>query len=492
MRKNSKNALLTIAEMHRADALAVASGISAEKLMEAAGKAVADIVLKWGYRKVAVLCGPGNNGGDGFVAARYLADAGLDVKVALLGEFSALKGDAKVNASRWVGDIMELSPAILANADCIIDAVFGAGLSRDVDGVVGDIIDAAVGIPCIAVDVPSGIQGDTGQIMGKAFKADETVTFFSPKPGHFLFPGRQQCGILTIVDIGIPEVVLDEINPKQWRNGPETWKRDYPFPGPGDHKYSRGQVVVVGGSEMTGAARLAVNGAMRAGAGIVSVAVPTEAAIIYRLSLPSAIIRPVRDTGSFSEIVEEDRVTACLVGPGNGMNVATREKTLAALRQKLPVVIDADAISVFEETRDLLFDSIQSPCLMTPHEGEFSRLFEFAGDKVSRAREAAAKSGATILLKGGDTVIAAPDGNVAINVNGPPDLATAGSGDVLAGFAVGLLARGLDPFDAGCMAAWVHGEAARSIGPGLIAEDLPEALPAVLKKLKKFQRIVVQ
>ena len=492
MRKNSKSALLTVAEMYRADALAVASGILGEKLMEVAGKEVADVVLKRGYQKVAVLCGPGNNGGDGFVAARYLAEAGLEVKVALLGGFSGLKGDAKLNAGRWVGDIMEFSPVILTDADCIIDAVFGAGLSRNLENVVVEVIDAADGIPCIAVDVPSGINGDTGQIMGKAFKAKETVTFFRPKPGHFLFPGRQYCGSLTVVDIGIPDVVLDEINPKQRRNGPGAWERDYPFPDPGDHKYSRGQAVVVGGSEMTGAARLAVNGAMRAGAGIVSVAVPTEAAIIYRLSLPSAIVRPVRDTGTFSEILEEERVTACLVGPGNGINVATREKTLATLRQKLPVVLDADAISVFEETRELLFDSIQSPCLLTPHEGEFSRLFEFEGDKVSRAREAAAKSGATILLKGADTVIAAPNGNVAINVNGTPDLATAGSGDVLAGFAVGLLARGLDPFEAGCMAAWLHGEAARVIGPGLIAEDLPDAVPAVLKKLKNFQRTDLQ
>ncbi|MED5575092.1 MAG: NAD(P)H-hydrate dehydratase, partial [Pseudomonadota bacterium] len=372
------------------------------------------------------------------------------------------------------------------------DALFGAGLSREVDGVVGDIIDAAEKIPCIAVDVPSGIHGDTGEIVGKAFNAFETVTFFRPKPGHLLSPGRERCGVLRVVDIGIPEAVLDQINPQQWRNGPETWSRDYPWPEINDHKYSRGHAVVVGGAEMTGAARLAVQSAMRAGAGIVTAAVPTESAIVYRLSLPGAIIHPVRDTGAFIEIVEDERVAACLVGPGNGINVATRERTLAALRQKLPVVLDADAISVFEETRELLFDSIQSPCLMTPHEGEFSRLFDFTGDKVSRVREAAARSGSTILLKGADTVIAAPDGKVAINVNAPPDLATAGAGDVLAGFAIGLLARGLDPFEAACMATWIHGEAARAFGPGLIAEDLPDALPGVLNKLKEIKRTDIQ
>ena len=472
MTNSSNNVLLTVAEMSRADSLAIGSGIAGKDLMEAAGKAVADAVIQRGYRKVAVLCGPGNNGGDGFVAARYLAEVGLIVQLGFLGDVSALKGDAKLNAERWTGDILSLSPAILSGVDCIVDALFGAGLSREVDGVVGDIIDAAEKIPCIAVDVPSGIHGDTGEIAGKAFNAVETVTFFRPKPGHLLLPGRERCGVLSVVDIGIPEAVLDEINPQQWRNAPETWSRDYPWPVINDHKYSRGHAVVVGGAEMTGAARLAVQGAMRAGAGIVTAAVPTESAVVYRLSLPGAIIHPVRDTGAFIEIVEDERVAACLVGPGNGINVSTRERTLAALRQKLPVVIDADAISVFEETRELLFDSIQSPCLMTPHEGEFSRLFDFTGDKVSRVREAAARSGSTILLKGGDTVIAAPDGKVAINVNAPPDLATAGAGDVLAGFAIGLLARGLDPFEAACMATWVHGEAARAFGTGLIAEDL--------------------
>ena len=213
---------------------------------------------------------------------------------------------------------MSLSPAILSGVDCIVDAVFGAGLSREVDGVVGDIIDAAEEIPCIAVDVPSGIHGDTGEIAGKAFNAVETVTFFRPKPGHLLLPGRERCGVLSVVDIGIPEAVLDEINPQQWRNGPETWSRDYPWPEINDHKYSRGHAVVVGGAEMTGAARLAVQSAMRAGAGIVTAAVPTESAIVYQLDLPGAIIHPVRDTGAFIEIVEDERVAACLVGPGNG------------------------------------------------------------------------------------------------------------------------------------------------------------------------------
>ena len=480
--------LLTVEEMGQADAAAIAAGISGERLMEAAGKAVADAVIERGSQRIAVLCGPGNNGGDGFVAARYLRSAGREVRLGLLGEIGNLSGDARINADRWQGSVETLSPDLMRDADCVIDAIFGAGLSRHIEGSAYETIRAIGDRFCVAVDVPSGVHGDSGVVMGIAPKAHKTVTFFRAKPGHLLYPGRAYCGEMVVADIGIPNAVLEEIGPTQWRNGPSSWTSSFPWPSAGDHKYSRGHAVIVGGGEMTGAARLAVQSAMRVGAGIVSIAVPTESAVIYRVSLPGAIIRPVRDTGTFRDIIEEPRVSACLVGPGNGVNVATREKALAVLRQKLPVVLDADAISVFEETRDLLFSSIDSPCLMTPHEGEFERIFKTEGDKVSRVRQAAQLCGATVLLKGADTVIAAPDGRVVINDNAPPDLATAGAGDVLAGFAVGLLARGLDPFDAGCMAAWLHGEAARAFGPGLIAEDLPNALPGVLRELKEMER----
>lgn len=483
------NNLLTVEEMARADAMAIDAGISGEELMEAAGKAVADAVLQSGFERIAVLCGPGNNGGDGFVAARYLAESGKQVRLGLLGSIDALKGDARTNADKWQGETEVLTPEILEDSDCVIDAIFGAGLTRNLDGAVQKTINAIDDRFCIAVDVPSGIHGNTGEIMGTAHKANKTVTFFRLKPGHLLFPGRDYCGDVQLVDIGIPELVLDEISPPQWRNAPDVWETGFPWPEFNDHKYSRGHAVVVGGAEMTGAARLAVQSAMRAGAGIVTVAVPTEAATIYRLSLPGAIIRPVRDTGTFREVIEDQRVSVCLVGPGNGVNVATREKTLAILRQGLPVVLDADALSVFEETRDLLLSNIQSPCLLTPHKGEFDRLFDVAGDKITRVREAARQSGAAVLLKGADTVLAAPDGRVVVNDNAPADLATAGAGDVLAGMATGLMARGLDPFEAGCIAVWLHGEAAKVIGPGLIAEDLPNVLPSVLRYLKEKRGI---
>lgn len=485
-----RSALLTVEEMTDADRRAIAGGISGERLMEAAGRAIAKAVLRRGSTQaVAVLCGPGNNGGDGFVAARYLQEAGCQVRVSLLGRRDALKGDARINADRWTGAVEPLAAQSLDGADCVVDALFGAGLSREIAAEARAVIEAIGGRHCISVDVPSGVHGDTGEVLGVAPRADTTVTFFRPKPGHFLLPGRVHCGRLEVVDIGIPDTVLENIQPKQWRNGPDLWRSAFPWPKLTDHKYSRGHAVVVGGGEMTGAARMAARSALRIGAGIVSVAVPAEAATIYKVALPGVLVRPVRDTGTFREVIEEPRVSACLVGPGNGVNIATREKTLAILQEKRPAVIDADAISVFEETRDLLFSGIAGPCVLTPHTGEFRRLFEESGGKLERVRGAARKAGAVVVLKGADTVIAAPDGRAAINDNAPPELATAGAGDVLAGFIVGLLAQGCEAFDAACMAVWLHGAAAAEFGPGLIAEDLPDCLPGVLRRLGNSQPV---
>ncbi len=302
-------------------------------------------------------------------------------------------------------------------------------------------------------------------------------------------PGRAYCGDVRVADIGIPDNVLDDIAPRQAANAPGLWLDRYPWPALDDHKYSRGHAVVAGGVEMTGAARLAAKAALRVGAGVVSVAVPAEVAIIYRIALPGILVRSIRDTGMFSETIEDERVTACLVGPGNEVNPATRERALAALRSGKRVVLDADALSAFEQTRDLLYSSIEGPCVLTPHEGEFRRLFDSTGDRLTRVREAAALCGAVVLLKGPDTVIAAPDGRAVINENAPPYLATAGAGDVLAGFVLGLLAQGMDPFDAACAAAWLHGAAAAEIGHGLIAEDLGDMLPAVLRKLAAEQKL---
>ena len=292
-------------------------------------------------------------------------------------------------------------------------------------------------------------------------------------------------GDLHVADIGIPDSVLDEIRPAAFANEPDLWAGALRWPRPGDHKYSRGHAVIAGGGEMTGAARLAARAAMRIGAGMTSVLCPPEARAIYASGLVGPLVVASGGPEAFAEYLQDPRRTASLVGPGAGVSDDTRELVFRALASGKPSVLDADALTVFSGAPEALFDAIGgTPAILTPHEGEFARLFDSEGDKPTRARKAAALSGATVLLKGTDTVIAEPDGRIAINANAPPELATAGAGDVLAGLALGLLAQGLPAFEAACAAAWIHGEAATAFGPGLIAEDLPDLVPPVLRKLR--------
>ena len=483
--------LLTVEQMYAADKAAMAGGVSGETLMEAAGTAVARAIReRFSPSPVAILCGPGNNGGDGFVVARHLAAAGWPVTLALLGDAGRLEGDAALMAGRWDGAVDALGTGALDGAGLAVDGLFGAGLGRSIEGAAAEVIAAVAGrgLDCVAIDIPSGVHGDSGEVLGMAAQARLTVTFFRRKPGHLLLPGRALCGETVVADIGIPESVLDDIAPTQFANQPALWRGRFPRPGPGDHKYSRGHAVVVGGgAETTGAARLAARAALRAGSGLVTVASPPDALATYAATLEAVMARPVADDAAFDEFLADPRKNAVLVGPGNGVNETTKRRVLAALAAGKACVLDADALTVFQDDPSELFGAIASPCLLTPHEGEFARLFDagddIGGDKLTRARAAAARSGAAVLLKGGDTVIASPDGRAAINANAPPTLATAGSGDVLAGIALGLLAQGMAPFDAGCAAAWLHGEAAGRFGPGLIAEDLCETLPAALAAL---------
>ncbi len=484
-------AVLTVAETYRADAAAMAAGVPGAELMENAGKAVADAVRsRWRPRPVMVLCGPGNNGGDGFVAARHLAKAGWPVSLALLGARSALKGDAAHHAALWEGEALALSPALLDGGPLVIDALFGAGLSRPLEGAAREVIEAAVSADCplVAVDVPSGLSGDDGRVLGETVcPADLTVTFLRRKPGHLLLPGRVLCGELRVADIGIPESVLQEIAPKTFENAPGLWAEHFRWRGPEDHKYRFGHALVTGGATVTGAARLASRAALRVGAGLVTVACPGETLPIYALSTASVITAPLKCPDDFAELLADPRRNAVLVGPGNGVTEETRARALAALGAGKRVVLDADALSAFQPDPEALFDAIDGDVVLTPHDGEFARLFpelDDGPDRLSRARAAAEASGAVLVLKGGDTVIAAPDGRAAITANAPPELATAGTGDVLAGLVTGLLAQGLPVFEAAAAACWLHGEAARRLGPGLIAEDLSEALPGVLATLK--------
>ncbi len=490
-----RHALLSPQQMSEADRLTIAGGIPGVALMENAGRAVADaLARRWSRRPVLVLCGPGNNGGDGFVAARILAERGWPVRLALLGERAALRGDAAAACGRWTGTIDALGAAPLDGTALVVDALFGAGLARPIEGIAHDVIAALEErrLPVVAVDVPSGVDGTSGQVRGIAPRASLTVTFFRRKPGHLLLPGREHCGEMLVAPIGIAASVLDRLRPDVAANHPKWWWEALPWPGPESHKYTRGHALVAGGAVMTGAGRLAARAAARLGAGLVTVAVAEAAFAVYAAALTGVIVQPVAGPGggidAFRGLLADVRRNAALIGPGAGIDGGTREKTLAILEARKRAVLDADALTVFADDPQALFAAIRSPNMptpvLTPHEGEFARLFDRSGSKLERASRAARASGAVVLLKGSDTVIAAPDGRAAINEGAPSELATAGSGDVLAGMVLGLLAQGMAAFEAAAAAVWLHADAARRIGPGLVAEDLVEAMPAVLAALK--------
>ena len=483
-----KLALLTPAQMGDADSAARAAGIGASRLMEAAGSAVAVAVgARWPMRPVTVLCGPGNNGGDGFVTARHLADAGWPVTLALLGDRDKLSGAAADASKEWRGAVVPFSADVLVGAGIVVDAVFGAGLSRPVDGLALTLIEAlkARRIPTCAIDVPSGLDGETGMVCGAVAPADLTVTFFRKKPGHLLYPGRGLCGDVLLADIGTPDTVVKSIASNTWENGPDLWLDDYPWPQPETYKYKRGEVIVLGGRAITGASRMTAQAASRAGSGMVTLAAPAQVWNIYATSLINAIVVSFDGLAGFQTLLGDKRRNVVAIGPGAGVDESTRQFVLAALATKRATVLDADALTSFAEAPQDLFDAIVGPCVMTPHAGEFMRLFHFEGDKLNRARSAAKLCGAVIVLKGPDTVIASPDGRAVINANAPAQLATGGSGDVLTGFVAALLAQGMAPFEAAAAAVWLHGAAATEFGLGLVAEDLPNALPQVLQKLKR-------
>jgi NAD(P)H-hydrate epimerase len=471
-----------------ADQAAIEAGVSGVALMEAAGAAVANaIAARWCRRPVTVLCGPGNNGGDGFVAARHLQSAGWPVRVGLLGACDTLSGDAAYHAKLWQGKIDPLSAELPQDTGLVIDALFGAGLSRPVTGIAADLLGTISerGLPVCAVDVPSGLDGDSGLVRGVAAAADMTVTFFRKKPGHILLPGRMLCGELIVADIGIPATVLSRVAPDLYENSPELWGPSFPWQQVQGHKYQRGHVLIIGGPFMTGAARLAALACARIGAGLVTVAAPIEAWPVYAGALTGIMVQPVQSPENLSTVLADERRNVLLLGPGAGVSETTRQQALQALASRRSVVLDADAITVFAPEPQSLFRAIKGDCVLTPHAGEFGRIFAHEDNKLRSARTAARLSGAIIVLKGADTIIAAPDGRAAINANAPPYLATGGTGDVLAGLIAGLMAQGMEAFHAACAAVWLHGLAADMFGPGLIAEDLPNMIPRALRRLMR-------
>jgi ADP-dependent NAD(P)H-hydrate dehydratase / NAD(P)H-hydrate epimerase len=492
--------LLTVAAMRRVDAAAIEGGTSGLALMEAAGAAVAARVraqLPAGGR-ILILCGPGNNGGDGFVAARLLAQADYAVDLVLLGDRAALKGDAARAAKAWTGPVGTADPAALPACDLVIDALFGAGLARDLDGTARGLVKAvnAGRAPVLAVDVPSGVDGDTGAVRGAAIRAVETVTFVALKPGHLLEPGRSLCGQLSLADIGTGPAALEAglaACAPAYRNGPDLWARDFPRLTGASHKYTRGHALVLSGpATKTGAARLAARGALRVGAGLVTIASPAAALPENAAHLTAIMLRPCESADDLDDMLTDERLNVILAGPGLGTGEATRERVAVAAAAGRGLVLDADALTSFAGQAPLLAAHLvdgDARAVLTPHAGEFARLFDGTeataegADKVARTRAAARLTGAVVVLKGSDTVIAAPDGRAAINDHGSPYLGTAGSGDVLSGLIAGLLAQGMEPFEAASAGVWLHGDAGLRHGPGLIAEDIPELMPAVLRGL---------
>jgi ADP-dependent NAD(P)H-hydrate dehydratase / NAD(P)H-hydrate epimerase len=496
--------LLSNLEMAQADRLTTAGGMPGIGLMENAGMAVAEAVAarRGPGSRVVVVAGPGNNGGDGFVAARLLAARGYTVDVLLVGERARLQGDAALAAAKWNGAIGAAKPGLLDGADIVVDALFGAGLDRPVDGLARDMIAAmnarhanARPTPVVAIDLPSGINGTSGAVMGDAVSATHTVTFFRKKPGHLLLPGRLHCGSVSVAAIGIPAAVLERIAPHTFENQPALWHDSFPVPRHDGNKYDRGHAVVVSGpSWSTGAARLAARGALRAGAGLVTIASPREALAVNAAASLAVMVRPVDGTAELTAFLADRRLNALAIGPGIGVNEVTCELVLTALAGERAVVLDADAMTSFAKAPRRLAEALKArtgkATILTPHEGEFSRYFGSldgrtkVGSKLERARLAAELTGATIVLKGADTVVAAADGRASIAGNAPAYLATAGAGDVLTGMATGLLAQGMPAFEAASAAVWLHGEAANAFGPGLIAEDLPEMLPRLYRALR--------
>jgi hydroxyethylthiazole kinase-like uncharacterized protein yjeF len=489
--------VLTTTEMERADRLTIAAGTPGFALMMSAGQAVAEAAMDLvGEGPIVVVAGRGNNGGDGFVAAAELAARGREVSVILLCERDSLQGDAALAARGWKYPVLPFNPQAIGKPALIIDALFGAGLDRPVKGDPLEMIEAinANGAPVLAVDLPSGINGTTGAVMGAGINAVETVTFFRRKPGHLLMPGRKHCGRVRVADIGIEPRVLEEIQPRTYENVPQSWQALFPVPRIDGHKYARGHAVVLSGElASTGAARLAARGALRAGAGLVTVASPREALAVNAAALTAVMVRAVDTVVEFAEFLNDRRFNSIVMGPGAGIAERTRDLVHTALSAKRSLVLDADALTSFAEAPERLFEQIKASddpqVVLTPHEGEFPRLFSDISNKhpgrskLERVRAAAERCGAVVLLKGPDTVVASPDGRASIAANAPPWLATAGAGDVLAGIIGGLLAQGAAAFEAASIGVWMHGEAASEAGPGLIAEDLPEVLPAVFRRL---------
>ncbi|MGQ7845913.1 NAD(P)H-hydrate dehydratase [Granulosicoccus sp. 3-233] len=524
--QESPTRLLSAAQMQAVDARAVAQGLDSFALMTAAGEAVAaatiDLLVARPGR-VLVMAGPGNNGGDGAVAARALHEQGHRVClwrfVSRSDPSPATQGDAASDAERafadWQGethhcrlDESQLPPSLaelIARADVIVDALFGAGLSRPLEGVLAEVValvNASVA-RVLAVDVPSGLDGNSHQVSGACIEATATVTFFLFKPAHFLYPGRALCGDKTLAQIGLGDAQLDPAWPVCQLNEPAAFEAELPVLSNDGHKFDRGHVLVRSGPMVsTGAARLSAHAALYCGAGLVTLASQEQALAVNAAHLTAVMLKHCDTVSQWRELLQDSRINTVVVGPGNGVDEHTRGCTLESLAAGKRCVLDADALSCWTDAEDRrsLFQQLQEAAgmaVLTPHGGEFRRLFpelsaeDRPGESASRlhlARQAARRTSAVLVYKGADTVIAAPDGRAAISANAPPWLATAGAGDVLAGVIASLMAQGMPAFEAACAAVWLHGQAASDLQYPISAEQLLTRVPDVLRSISPVNR----
>jgi hydroxyethylthiazole kinase-like uncharacterized protein yjeF len=456
--------ILSAAEMRAAEEELIAAGTPVETLMERAGEAVAEAAWRYaGVPPTLIVCGPGNNGGDGYVAARVLQERGVPVRVAATGE--PRTDAARAARAGWTGPVEDFATA--RPGALLIDALFGTGLARPLDPAMADKLGSLAGAARlrIAVDLPSGVSTDDGALLSPVPDFELTVALGSLKPAHRLQPSARHCGLVAIADIGI-----DVPDPRMWEIGRPVLAP----PGAADNKYSRGMVAVAAG-EMPGAALLAAAAAQRSGAGYVLLAGDAAG------GAASLVKRPAADARAFARLLDDERIGALVIGPGLGRDRLARDRLDAALASGRPLILDADALVLLADGGLGRLKRLAEPAVLTPHEGEFVRLFgALPGSKLDRVRAAAARSRAIVLLKGADSVVAHPDGRAAIAPPAPAWLASAGTGDVLAGLIGAIRARGLDAFAAAQAALWIHGEAARAAGPGLIADDLVEHIARFL------------
>ncbi|MEH6402495.1 MAG: NAD(P)H-hydrate dehydratase [Sneathiella sp.] len=483
--------ILSVEQMYEADSRTIQQGVSGKVLMENAGQGVTAFIEEgWDICRAAILCGPGNNGGDGYVIARALRDAGWPVKVYAYGDVQKLSGDAEFMFQKIEGNVEPLTALDLDQTDLVVDALFGAGFRGAFPTEIETLFDTmqSKSISIVCVDVPSGMDGNSGEVAKGTPCADLTVSFCRPKTGHLFYPAIKNMGRFEVIDIGISDEIIDDLKIQVFENAPDLWLDLLPVPSAMGHKYDRGHCTVMGGGlKSMGAARIAARCALRSGAGAVTLLCAPSALMAYSISLDAVMVQSLRDPEDLGDWLATKRIASILIGPGNGVSDRTRANVIEALKSKATVILDADALTVFKDDPDLLFDKISKKevghVILTPHEAEFARIFEFEGTALERCQKAALRSGAIVVLKGASTIISEPTGRTVINTNATPWLATAGSGDSLAGIISGLIAASMPCFEATTMGVWMHGEAGIRFGPGLIAEDIEAQIPRILADL---------